>query len=124
MRSILRLLTWYHGQTLGTRIFTWRNGVKVGEDEYGNEYYETKNGKRRWVCYADIPEASMIPPDWHGWMHFTWDEPPTKAPLTHKSWEKSHQVNPTGSAAAYAPAGSMTHAVPKERRDYDAWLPE
>ena len=61
MRSILRFLTWYHGQTLGTRIFTWRNGVKVGEDQYSNIYYETRNGKRRWVCYADIPEASMIP---------------------------------------------------------------
>ncbi|KPU84867.1 NADH dehydrogenase [Marinosulfonomonas sp. PRT-SC04] len=124
MRSILRFLTWYHGQTLGTRIFTWRNGVKVGEDQYGNIYYETRNGKRRWVCYDDIPEASMIPSEWHGWLHFTWDEPPTTAPLTRQSWEKPHQGNLTGSAAAYVPAGSLHQAAPKERRDYDAWQPE
>lgn len=124
MRSILRFLTWYHGQTLGTRIFTWRNGVKVGEDQYGNIYYETRNGKRRWVCFKDIPEASMIPPQWHGWLHFTWDQPPTTDPLAHKAWEKPHQVNLTGSDAAYVPAGSLYQAVPKERRDYDAWQPE
>ena len=124
MRFILQLLTWYHGQTLGTKIFTWRKGVKVGEDEYGNIYYETRDGKRRWVCYADIPEASQIAPDWHGWLHFTWDEPPTKAPLPHKTWEKPHQENPTGSAAAYAPAGSLHQIAPIKRRDYDAWQPE
>ncbi len=124
IRFILRMLTWYHGQTLGTQIYTWRNGVKVGEDDMGNIYYRTKDDKRRWVCYADIPEASVIPPDWHGWLHFTWDEPPTDAPLPHKKWEKPHLPNLTGTEKAHFPAGSLRREKPAEWRDYDAWQPE
>ncbi len=124
LKSILRYITWYHGQTLGTRLFTWRKGVKVGEDDQGNKYYETRDGKRRWVCYHDAPEASQVPPEWHGWLHFTWDQPPTKSPLVHRSWEKPHQENLTGSPAAYTPSGSMTHGVKTESRDYAAWQPE
>jgi NADH:ubiquinone oxidoreductase subunit len=124
LRSILRYITWYHGQTLGTRLFTWRKGVKVGEDGLGNEYYETRDGKRRWVCYHDVPEATQVPAEWHGWLHFTWDEPPTKAPVIHKEWEKPHQENMTGSARAYAPAGSMRQSSPAEHENYTAWQPE
>ncbi len=124
MRSILSLLTWYHGSTLGTRLFTWRRGVRVGEDDQGNVFYETRDGKRRWVVYADAPEASRIPPQWHGWLHFTWAEPPSKAPLKHKVWEKPHRENLTGTGLAYAPAGSIRRAAPKPRSDYEAWQPE
>lgn len=124
IRFILRMLTWYHGQTLGTQIYTWRNGVKVGEDDMGNIYYRTKDDKRRWVCYSDIPEASVVPPDWHGWLHFTWDEPPTNAPLPHKKWEKPHLPNLTGTDKAHVPLGSLRREKPVEWRDYDAWQPE
>ena len=124
MNFLLRLLTWWNGQTLGTQLFTARKGVKVGEDEQGNAYYETRDGKRRWVIYNGECEASRISPDWHGWLHFTWDEPPTKSALAHKPWEKPHQENLTGTALAYAPAGSIRRVAPAERRDYEAWSPE
>jgi NADH:ubiquinone oxidoreductase subunit len=124
MNFLLRLLTWWNGQTLGTQIFTARKGVKVGEDAQGNIYYQTRDGKRRWVIYNGEVEASRVSPDWHGWLHHTWDEPPTKAPLVHKAWEKPHLENLTGSEAAYAPPGSIRGAVPLARRDYEAWQPE
>ncbi len=124
MNFLLRLLTWWNGQTLGTQLFTARKGVKVGEDEQGNAYYETRDHKRRWVIYNGESEASRISPDWHGWLHFTWNEPPTRAALPHKPWEKPHQENLTGTALAYAPAGSIRHGAPAERRDYEAWSPE
>jgi len=124
MSLILRLLTWWNGQTLGTQLFTWRNGVKVGEDEAGNAFFQTRDGKRRWVIYNGEAEASRVSPDWHGWLHFTWNDPPTKAGLTHKAWEKPHQENLTGTAAAYAPPGSIRRAAPADRRDYEAWQPE
>jgi len=124
MSLILRLLTWWNSQTLGTQIFTWRNGVKVGEDEAGNAFYQTRDGKRRWVIYNGEAEASRVSPDWHGWLHFTWNEPPTKAKLAHKPWEKPHQENLTGTPEAYVPPGSIRLAAPAERRDYEAWQPE
>lgn len=124
MKFLLRLLTWWNSQTLGTQIFTARKGVKVGEDEQGNVYYQTRDGKRRWVIYNGECEASRISPEWHGWIHFTWDEPPTKAPLPHKAWELPHKENLTGTVGAYLPAGSVRRAAPLERRDYEAWQPE
>jgi NADH:ubiquinone oxidoreductase subunit len=124
MLFLKRLVTWWNGQTLGTQVWTARKGVKVGEDDQGNIFYETRDRKRRWVIYNGEAEASRVSPDWHGWLHFTWDEPPTKAPLAHKPWQKPHQENLTGTLAAYAPPGSMRNAASTKRADYEAWAPE
>jgi NADH:ubiquinone oxidoreductase subunit len=98
--------------------------VKAGEDEQGNVYYQTRDGKRRWVIYNGECQASRISPEWHGWMHFTWDETPSEAPLAHKAWELPHKENLTGTAGAYLPAGSLRRAAPVKRHDYEAWQPE
>lgn len=124
LHTLLRSVTWWNGQTINTQLFTARQGVKVGEDEQGNIYYETRNRKRRWVIYNGEMEASRVSPDWHGWLHHTWDEPPTAVPLRKKSWEKPHQENLTGTPAAYAPPGSIRKADPILRSDYEAWRPE
>ena len=124
LTPVLRAITWWNGMTLNTQLYTWRKGVRVGEDEQGNQYYETRDGKRRWVIYNGEAEASRVGPDWHGWLHHTYDAPPTKEPLPRKSWEKDHQENLTGSAMAYAPAGSLRHGDPAPRQDYEAWSPE
>lgn len=124
LNTILRAVTWWNSQTWGTQFFTWRNGQKVGEDAQGNVFYQTDGGKRRWVIFNGEAEASRVSPDWHGWLHYTYDEPPTKAPLRHKPWEKPHVENLTGTAAAYAPAGSIRLANPADRTDYEAWRPE
>lgn len=124
MYFLKRLLTWWNTQTLGTQLFTARRGVRVGEDEQGNSYYQTKDAKKRWIIYNGEMEASRVSPDWHGWLHFTWDQPPTTAPLKKKPWEKPHQENLTGTAAAYAPPGSIRRALPADRQDYEAWRPE
>lgn len=124
MSILKRAVTWWHGQTLGTQLFTWRKGTKVGEDEQGNLFYQSADGRKRWVIYNGDLEASRIGPDWHGWLHHTWDEPPNKVPLTHRPWEKPHVENLTGTAQAYVPAGSLRRGEPVARRDYEAWQPE
>ena len=121
---IKRIFTWWDGQTLGTQLWTWRKGEKVGEDAEGNLFYRNSDDSRRWVIYNGEAEASKVSPEWHGWLHRTWDKPPTEADIRHKSWEKPHQENLTGTAAAYAPAGSIRHATPADRSDYEAWTPE
>lgn len=122
--TLIRALTWWNSQTLNTQFWTWRYGEKVGEDSQGNVFYQKDGGKRRWVIYHGEAEASRIDPDWHGWLHFTWDQPPTEAPLAHREWERPHMANPTGTGAAYLPEGSLLRANPVARRDYDAWQPE
>ena len=122
--TLLRAVTWWNGQTLNTQLFTWRKGVKVGEDDAGNMFYETKDSVRRWVIFNGETEATRVNPDWHGWLHHTWNDPPNKTPLTHKAWEKPHQVNLTGTVMAHAPVGSIRQSRPQSHCDYEAWTPE
>lgn len=124
LRAVLRPFIWWDGQTLNTQIYTWFKGVVVGEDDQGNVFYRSRDGRRRWVIYNGEAEASRVGPDWHGWLHHTYDEPPTEAPLRKKAWEQPHQQNLTGTAMAYAPPGSIRKGEPKPRRDYEAWKPE
>ncbi len=124
MYFLKRLLTWWNSQTIGTQLFTARRGVRMGADDNGNVYYQTKDAARRWVIFNGEMEASRISPDWHGWLHHTWDEPPTEAPLPRKAWEKPHIPNLTGTAQAYAPPGSIRHAPVPPKPDYEAWKPE
>ena len=124
LRSVLRLFTWWDGATINTQFYTWRKGVRVGEDDQGNVFYKTRDDKRRWVMFNGEAEASRVNADWHGWLHHTYDEPPTDKPLAKKTWEKPHQDNLTGTAMAYAPTGSIRRGVPADRSDYEAWSPE
>ena len=81
-------------------------------------------GARRWVIYNGENEASRVAPDWHGWLHHTYEKPPTMAALPHKPWEKPHVENLTGTDMAYVPKGSLRAAKPAVRTDYEAWQPE
>ena len=122
MQFLKRLVTWWTDQTLGMQIFTLRKGLRVGQDDQGNVFYQNKDGSRRWVIFNGEVEASRVSPDWHGWLHFTWDQPPSAAPSSHKSRELPHQPNLTGPDAAYVPARPMRAAGGAvRRRDYEAW---
>lgn len=124
LNTALRALVWWKDQSIGTQLFTWRHGIKVGEDSQGNVFYRNEADERRWVIYNGEIEASRIDPDWHGWLHHTFDNHPGHNALTHKTWEIAHEENLTGTAQAYAPAGSMRQKTPADRRDYEAWQPE
>lgn len=124
LNTFLRAVTWWQGATLNTLLYTRRKGTKVGEDEFGNTYYSANDGKKRWVIFNGEVEASRISANWHGWLHHTFDEVPSDKPLVHKDWEKPHLPNLTGTAEAYAPAGSLRRPDPVGRQDYEAWSPE
>ena len=132
MEFLKQFFTWWSGQTLNTRFYTWRKGELVGSDEAGNKYYRAKSAlpdsiaERRWVIFNGYSEASAIPPGWHGWMHHRTDTPPAAGSYTPRDWQKPHEPNPTGTVNAYRPPGSIVGvsraAVPAP--DYQAWKPE
>jgi NADH:ubiquinone oxidoreductase subunit len=124
--SFLRMIfVWWRGATLGTLLTTWMYGEAVGTDGFGNRYYQSKAG-RRWVLYNGTVEASRVPPDWHGWLHHTFADPPTATKLPAKSWERDHQPNLSGTPRAYHPQGSLAGegTRPAATGDYQAWKPE
>lgn len=122
---LLQIFTWWRGQTLGTRFYTWRCGERVGKDESGNVYYRNSDDTRRWVIFDDLVEASSIPSGWHGWMHHKVKTPPNEQSYEKRSWELGHKQNPTGTVNAYRPASSILNSEPKSATegDYEAWSP-
>ena len=121
---LLRSLTWWNSQTWGTALHTRRFGQKVGEDALGNVYYRNADDSSRWVIYNGEAEATRVPSEWFGWLHRTWDEPPTERPFQRKFWEKPSLPNLTGTPMAYAPSGSIRRPNPPDRQDYEAWTPD
>ena len=127
----VQFFTWWNGQTLNTRYFTWRHGERVGEDEFGNVYYRNPRidpalgFERRWVIYNGTAEASRIPPGWYGWMHHQTNIPPTEVAYVPREWQLPHRPNMTGTPLAYRPKGSLlsTGQRPDATGDYKAWTP-
>lgn len=111
---------------------TLTSGAKrIGQDGIGNVYYEAKarkgyNHTRRWVMYKGEAEASKIPPEWHGWIHHQTDVVPANDQASFRRvWQKPHQPNPTGTAAAYRPPGHVLEGGQRDKAtgDYEAWTP-
>ncbi|GAC1347582.1 MAG: NADH:ubiquinone oxidoreductase subunit NDUFA12 [Acetobacteraceae bacterium] len=114
--------------TIGTRLFTWLKGSPVGTDPAGNRYFEERRARRgarprRWVLYAGEAEASAVPPEWWGWLHYTTAEP---IPMgTRRPWQTPHRPNLTGTAESYRPPGHDYrggHRAPATG-DYESWTP-
>lgn len=122
--------------TITTRLYTMLCGQLVGIDAFGNRYYQRKGPThgdssvsdvrkhaKRWVIYNGKAEPSKVPPEWHGWLHYTHASPLTG--VKHHAWEKAPLPNLTGTAGAYVPPG---HLLAGGRRaastsDYEAWRP-
>ncbi len=125
--SFLGVLSPVHMATV--KIFSRTNFV--GEDVLGNRYFTAKPRKgykreRRWIIYNGAPEASNIPPEWHGWMHHQTDTiPANDAKSFRRSWQKPHQKNMTGTNQAYRPPGHLLKEGkrPETTGDYEAWDP-
>ncbi len=133
MKWLTQFFTWWNGQTLNTRFYTSRHGELVGHDESGNAYYRTRGGKldpvlgfeRRWVIFNGESEGSAVPPGWYGWLHHTFDTPPTAESYTPREWQLPHLPNRTGFSDAYRPSGSTLRSAarPAATGDYQAWTP-
>ncbi len=110
-------------------LFTWWKGVLVGIDTFGNRYFqERKQNKhrksRRWVLYKGKAEASKVPAQWHGWLHYTHNDIPSDN-HTH-DWQKGHLPNLTGTILAHRPdQSSLLHPQTTKHNasDYEPWKP-
>jgi len=102
---------------------------RVGQDEYGNVYYQAAPRQgyklpRRWVMYDGAPEASKVPPEWHGWLHHQTNEVPSNEGF-RRPWQKPHKANMTGTNLAYRPPGHILEGAQRDKAagDYEAWTP-
>lgn len=115
----------------GLVLNTLRHGVMIGQDGTGNRYFEERRAtrpdgrKRRWVVYAGgAREASLVPAEWHAWLHFLTDAPLSET--ERRPWQKPHLPNMTGTRDAYRPRGHDYRGGMRARGtgDYESWTPE
>lgn len=134
MGMFKNIFTWWEGATFGTWLSTKASGVRMGEDNQGNRYFEAKNArastqgpfKRRWVMYAGANDTSRVPPEWYGWLHHQIDDVPDKALPPARAWIAAPTPNLTGTAQAYHPKGANGAGDNRARStgDYVAWSPD
>ncbi len=134
-----KLFTWWDGPTLGTQLWAGRQrGEHVGTDAQGNRYYRKARGGKaaptgsytqremRWVMYDGVNDASRVPPEWHGWLHGSFDDVPESHLPPARIWEVDYTPNATGTPQAYLPQGALERGGKRARADgdYEAWSPE
>jgi NADH:ubiquinone oxidoreductase subunit len=128
MGLLKNAFTWWEGAGWSTSLFTRRMGNRVGVDELGNVYFESKkpvSGQvRRWVIYQGPNDASRVPPAWFGWLHHQTDIVPDDLP-TPKPWVREPLPNLTGTGEAYRPQGALERGGVRAAAtgDYEAWSP-
>jgi len=128
IKKFLKILfTWWNGTTVGTKLYTFFKGKKVGEDYFGNFYYESRDKKNRWCIYSNESEASKISPEWNSWLRFISNTYPNVNDQIH-GWQKRFNGNLTGLESAYKPrtvrTGSSNEDFSNYNSDYKAWKPE
>lgn len=120
------MFTWWEGASLGTALFSWRNGRRVGSDALGNVYFQAKKDGRRWVIYNGSNDSSRVPPEWFSWLHHQIDGLPDEALPPAPKFLKAATPNLTGTSRAYRPAGAMERGGVRQAAsgDYEAWTPD
>ena len=100
-----------------------RTGTLVGTDQFGNKYYENNNYMFSRNRFVEFPykgryefDATQIPPEWHRWMQYMTDDPPSKVPLTASKFDKTHELNYSGSEKEYVPYSTT-------RPKLHSWVP-
>ncbi|KAI3366642.1 hypothetical protein L3Q82_009336 [Scortum barcoo] len=112
------------------RVNDVKTGTLIGVDKYGNKYYEDKKhyffGRHRWVIYTTEMngkktvwevDGSMVPAEWHRWLHCMTDDPPTTHPPEPKKFlAEVHQFNVSGTSQQYVPYSTT-------RKKIHEWVP-
>ena len=139
---------WYRGRPTRYRNIMDNCGSRgvvplVGEDRYGNRYYEDFYGddsnpsgtSTRWVELSDRAEWFMtgrkIPSEWNGWLHRVYDDPHTagNAHYYDPIYKRRHMPLASGEPHAPYPLGHLSHPYRgtfqkyTQARVYTAWDP-
>lgn len=112
------------------RIGDTKAGTLVGEDLYGNKFYENTTEdeihlRTRWVEYKDYyADMSKVEPAWHFWLAHGVDTAPTKMPkekISPRAYPPFQQPywSQTGTPGAYIPYSTV-----KPRVEKWSWAPK
>ncbi|KAK9876298.1 hypothetical protein WA026_012596 [Henosepilachna vigintioctopunctata] len=106
------------------RMDDLKMGTLMGIDKCGNKYFENNRyffGRNRWVEYAPKYgtdyDASQVPSEWYGWLHYKTDLTPDKDPSRPiYKWMSEPTENMSGFSGAYIPYSTTKPKI-------EAWVP-
>lgn len=106
----------------------------VGRDGFGNSYFENvdaQSNRNRWVVFAGSAHhygnqnPTVVPPEWHGWLHYTTDENPVNSPDGFKAplYHLEAKAHPSFTGPKYQPKGAWGTPRQRQWRKYEPWTP-
>eukprot|EP00003_Mantamonas_plastica_P027456 TRINITY_DN5893_c1_g1_i3.p1 TRINITY_DN5893_c1_g1~~TRINITY_DN5893_c1_g1_i3.p1 ORF type:complete len:124 (+),score=38.38 TRINITY_DN5893_c1_g1_i3:70-441(+) len=105
----------------------YKGGKEVGVDKFGNRYMfnpDLQPGRQRWIEYAsDDVDATQIPAEWHSWVHYLADEPPSEETGKGIVFKMEHVENPSNSGELdkiYLPRGHYLRGKGM-KKDVETW---
>ena len=90
---------------IGTILYSFLNGKKVGEDNEGNRFYiHKKNRQKRWVLYKKKIDPTSLEIKWQIWL--TENDKDKEIIINNPSykWQKNKKANLTGTLDSYHPS--------------------
>ncbi len=102
-------------------LYTLFKSGCVATDKFGNRYYTAKpkggeTREHRWIIYKNKADASTIPAEYHGWLHYQSDKLPEDDNPNRHNWIKDREGNITGTNNAYK-------FKSEDKQDYTEWQP-
>ena len=113
---------------LGTLIYSFFYGKKVGQDNNGNKFYIHKyNLKKKWVIYNKIVDPTSLKVTWQLWLTNNKKEVPSDINDNKiYMWQKEKAPNYSGTKNSYHPKISKNIAKKNSNSNNikEIWSPE
>lgn len=110
---------------IGTILYSFFRGKKVGQDKIGNKFYVHKEiQSKKWVLYKNNIDPTSLEVKWQIWLTSTNSNLPTTIEKSNFIWQKDKQPNLTGTVDSYHPKINKGNKnIPKENKN-STWNPE
>ena len=112
---------------IGTTLYSFLNGKKIGEDNQGNKFYvHKKNNLKRWVLYKKQIDPTNLEIEWQIWLtEYDKDKEIIINNPSYK-WQKNKKANLTGSLDSYHPAdrSEKEKIYSDEKNKNSVWKPD
>ena len=111
---------------LGTLIYSFLYGKKVGQDKNGNKFYINKYNKRKWVIYNKFIDPSSLMVVWQMWLTDKKKDLPIELNKKNYLWQKERKPNYSGTKNSYHPKISKNKFQKnnKNKNLKEIWSPE
>ena len=113
---------------LGTLLYSFFYGKKVGQDKDGNKFYIHKyNLKKKWVIYNKIVDPTSLKVAWQLWLTNNKKEVPADINNNKTyTWQKEKIPNYSGTKHSYHPKISKNtpQKSKKNKNLKEIWSPE